>query len=58
MFVNVLITKRRKNSQFAIKTRLTVCIAYTGLCRQQQKRVEAAIEKAWDHGNDSGVGVG
>lgn len=34
--------------------------AYTGLCRQQQKRVEAAIEKAWDHGKsqiDSGIGV-
>lgn len=24
--------------------------AHTGLCRQQQKRIEAAIEKAWDHG--------
>ena len=21
-----------------------------GLCRQQQRRIEAAIEKAWDHG--------
>ena len=31
---------------------------YTGLCRQQQKRIEAAIEKAWDHGkwqSDSGT---